>query len=96
MQSDIHHSNDNGAKEATELSHSGSLLSAPRRVARRSFLRNLGLGAALLAPGAAMLTASRKAVAQTDPDARLTSGDVAVLQLLAAAELIETDPVATI
>jgi len=49
------------------------------------------MGAALLAPGAALLTGSRKAVGQTDPDARLTGGDVAVLQLLAAAELIEAD-----
>jgi len=49
------------------------------------------MGAALLAPGAALLTGARKAVAQTEPNAGLTRGDVAVLQLLAAAELIEAD-----
>ena len=53
MQSDIHHSDDNGAKEATESSQLATSFSAPSRLARRSFLRNLGLGVALLAPGAA-------------------------------------------
>src|SRR5438128_9265360 len=60
----------------------------PRRVARRSFLRNLGMGAALLAPGAALLGSASKALADNN---RLTRGDVAILQLLAAAELIEED-----
>src|SRR5437660_9059796 len=60
----------------------------PRRVARRSFLRNLGMGAALLAPGAALLGSASKALADNN---RLTRGDVAILQLLAAAELIEAD-----
>jgi hypothetical protein len=91
MQSDLNNSNDNHAREDTESSEVRPPLLAPKRLARRSFLRHLGLGAALLAPGAALLTASRKAVAQTDPDTGLTRGDVAVLQLLAAAELIETD-----
>jgi hypothetical protein len=90
MQSDIHHSDDNGAKEATASSQLATSLSAPNRLARRSFLRNLGLGAALLVPGAAVLRGSGKALADNANNA-LTRGDVAILQLLAAAELIETD-----
>ena len=81
----------NSPKEMRESSEVTPTALPPKHLARRSFLRSLGMGAALLAPGAALLTGSRKAVAQTDPDARLTRGDVAVLQLLAAAELIETD-----
>jgi len=90
MQSDIHHSDDNGAKEATASSQLATSLSAPNRLARRSFLRNLGLGAALLVPGAALLRGSGKVLADNANNA-LTRGDVAILQLLAAAELIETD-----
>src|SRR5437588_7948102 len=90
MQSDIHHSDDNGAKEATESSQLATSFSAPSRLARRSFLRNLGLGVALLAPGAALLSGSTKASA-ANGNQKLTRGDVAILQLLAAAELIEAD-----
>jgi hypothetical protein len=90
MQSDIHHSNDNGTKEATESSQLATSFSAPNRLARRSFLRNLGLGAALLAPGAALLSGSTKAFA-ANGNQKLTRDDVAILQLLAAAELIEAD-----
>jgi len=90
MQSDIHHSDDNGAKEGTASSQLATSLSAPNRLARRSFLRNLGLGAALLVPGAALLRGSGKALADNANNA-LTRGDVAILQLLAAAELIEAD-----
>src|SRR6266478_5946250 len=90
MQSDIHHSGDNAAKEATESSQLATSLSAPNRLARRSFLRRLGLGAALLAPGAALLSGSGKALAANGSQG-LNAGDVAILQLLAAAELIEAD-----
>jgi len=90
MQSDIHHSDDNDAKEATQSSQLATSLSAPNRLARRSFLRRLGLGAALLAPGAALLSGSGKALAANGSQT-LTPGDVAILQLLAAAELIEAD-----
>jgi hypothetical protein len=90
MQSDIHHSDDNGAKETTESSQLATSVSAPNRLARRSFLRNLGIGAALLAPGAALLTNTSKAFAASGKQ-KLTRGDVAILQLLAAAELIEAD-----
>jgi len=94
MQSDIHHSDDNGAKGAAESSQLARSLSAPNRLARRSFLKNVGLGAALLVPGAALLSGSGKALA-ADKNGKdnnsLTRGDVAILQLLAAAELIEAD-----
>jgi ferritin-like protein len=89
MQSDINHrSNDiNKTVESSELKP--SVLPA-KRLARRSFLRNLGMGAALLAPGAALLTGSGRVLAARD-EGHLTRGDVAILQLLAAAELIEAD-----
>jgi hypothetical protein len=94
MQSDIQPSNDNGAKEIIESSQLAAPISAANRLARRSFLRNLGLGAVLLAPGTALLSGSGKALASSGReknDRELTRGDVAILQLLAAAELIETD-----
>jgi hypothetical protein len=89
MQPEIHHSNNNDAKEA-ESPQTTRSLSAPNQLARRSFLRNLGLGAALLVPGAALLGGSSKALAANGRQ-RLNPGDVAILQLLAAAELIEAD-----
>src|SRR6266403_5398966 len=94
MQSDTHYVQDNSAKEVTGSSQLAAQVSAPNRLARRSFLRNLGLGAALLAPGAALLSGSGKAWAKDGNEKEknaLTRGDVAILQLLAAAELIETD-----
>ncbi len=89
MQSDINHrSNDiNKTIESSELKPS---VLPPKRLARRSFLRNLGMGAALLVPGAALLSGSSKALAANERQ-RLNAGDVAILQLLAAAELIEAD-----
>src|SRR6266699_6690194 len=91
MQSDIHHSGDNAAKEATESSQLATSLSAPNRLARRSFLRRLGLGAALLAPGSALLTGSGRVLAAGKGSQKLSRGDVAILQLLASAEIIEAD-----
>ncbi len=94
MQFNTDHSDDNGAKEATEPSQLATSFSAPNRLPRRSFLRKLGLGAALLAPGAALLSGPGKAWAKNDKQRKnrvLTRGDVAILQLLAAAELIEAD-----
>ena len=94
MQSDIHHSGQKDAKAANESSPSANSSPAPNRLARRSFLRNIGIGAALLAPGAALLSSSAKALAKDGNEKEknaLTRGDVAILQLLAAAELIETD-----
>jgi hypothetical protein len=89
MQPEIHHSNNNDTKE-TESPQITRSLSPPSRLVRRSFLRNLGLGAALLVPGAALLSGSSKVLAANGRQ-RLTPGDVAILQLLAAAELIEAD-----
>jgi hypothetical protein len=60
-------------------------------IARRSFLRRLGLGAAMLAPGATLLTQGRNSFAHDEDRNELTKGDVAILQFLAAAEIIETD-----
>jgi hypothetical protein len=77
-------------RESAESSNFSQELPQPRRLARRSFLRNLGMGAALLAPGAALLGNASKALA-TNGRQRLNAGDVAILQLLAAAELIEAD-----
>jgi hypothetical protein len=68
MQSNTHHSDDNGAKGATESSQLATSFSAPKRLARRSFLRNLGLGAALLAPGAALLSGSGNAWAENEKE----------------------------
>jgi hypothetical protein len=89
MQPENHQGNNNDAKE-TESPEFATSRSAPKRLGRRSFLRNLGLGATILVPGAALLSGSSKALAGNERQ-RLTRGDVAVLQLLAAAELIEAD-----
>jgi hypothetical protein len=66
----------------------GHMSYQPSRLARRSFLRRLGLGAALLAPGAALLSSPRKIFAD---DKHLKKGDADILRFLAAAEIIETD-----
>src|SRR5436853_1531479 len=88
MQSDINRSTDtNKTIESSELKPSAL---PPKQLARRSFLRNLGMGAALLVPGAALLSGSSKALAANERQ-RLNAGDAAILQLLAAAELIEAD-----
>jgi Ferritin-like domain len=81
-------------RESAESSNLSREFPQPRRLARRSFLRNLGMGAALLAPGAALLGSASKALAgneDQEKNKRLKRGDVAILQLLAAAELIEAD-----
>src|SRR5260370_31076952 len=77
-------------RDSAESSNPSREFPQPNRLARRSFLRNLGMGAALLAPGAALLGSASKALAANGSQT-LTSGDVAILQLLAAAELIEAD-----
>jgi len=91
MRSDINHLNTNDSSTATESGQLTNSVPAPNHLARRSFLRRLGLGAALLAPGAALFTASGKALAAGKGNQKLTRGDVAILQLLAAAEIIEAD-----
>jgi hypothetical protein len=57
-----------------------------RVVGRRSFLRGVGVAGAAALPAAALLEPSIAAAA-----AQVTSGDVAILRFLAAAEIIETD-----
>jgi len=94
MHSDIHHSDEHNTSTEAELSQRAPSVPAPNRLARRSFLRNLGMGAVLLAPGAALLGNASKALAANGNEKKndaLSRGDVAILQLLAAAELIETD-----
>jgi hypothetical protein len=56
-----------------------------RVVGRRSFLRNVGLAGAAAVPATALFTSNAFARAP------ITDGDVAILRLLAAAELIEQD-----
>jgi hypothetical protein len=80
----------------TDLSEVPAAFPSSHRLARRSFLRRLGLGAALLGPGAALLGSARNARAADDDkgkkkDNRLTKGDADILRFLAAAEIIETD-----
>jgi Ferritin-like domain len=55
-------------------------------VGRRSFLKGVGLAGAAAVPGAALFASEAKATSST-----LTDGDVAILRLLAAVELIESD-----
>jgi Ferritin-like domain len=57
-----------------------------RVLGRRSFLRGVGLAGAAALPGSALLTGSASATTRA-----LTKGDVAILRLLAAIELIESD-----
>jgi hypothetical protein len=82
---------DTNERDSAESSNPSEEFPQPRRLARRSFLRNLGMGAALLAPGAALLSNASKALGGLDDRRHLPDGDVAILQLLAAAELIEAD-----
>src|SRR6266403_1592326 len=90
MRPDTNHSDEHNTSTAAESSQRAPSVPASNRLARRSFLRNLGLGAALLAPGATLLSGASKALAGNEGEKknnRLTRGDVAILQLLAAAEL---------
>src|SRR2546430_378711 len=94
MHPDINQSQDHNTSTSTKSTRVVPSLPAPNRLARRSFLRNLGIGAALLAPGAALLGSAGKTLAANDKQKKnhaLSRGDVAILQLLAAAELIEAD-----
>ena len=59
-----------------------------RKVAgRRSFLKGLGLAGAAVLPGSALFASQ----AMASSSSGITKGDVAILRLLAAAELIEAD-----
>jgi hypothetical protein len=74
---------------AVSSRHSADESLIPPLIARRSFLRRLGLGAVAIAPGAGLLASASRALAA--PGGGLSKGDTAILQFLAAAEIIETD-----
>ncbi len=61
------------------------------RAARRSFLKKGVLGVGAAAVGAGLLAKESPAFGQDREEGSLTRGDVAILQLLLAAEIIETD-----
>lgn len=76
----------------TEDQAEAEVKTVSRTVPRRSFLRQLGIGAAMLGPGAALLSSATKAQAKDEGrDKRLSRGDADILRFLAAAEIIETD-----
>ncbi|MBV9489847.1 MAG: twin-arginine translocation signal domain-containing protein, partial [Verrucomicrobia bacterium] len=58
-------------------------------VARRSFLKGLGIVGATLLPGGALLTTEARA--QTTSRGALTEGDAALLRFAAWAEIVESD-----
>ena len=63
-------------------------------IRRRSFLKGVGIATAMVPAGALLATgvkAGVTAASRKESGGRLTSGDVAILQFLAAAEIIETD-----
>jgi hypothetical protein len=69
-----------------------NLSPAPRTLPRRSFLRRMGVGAALLAPGAGLFGSVSKVFGDEDEnDGGITKGDAALLRFAAAAEILETD-----
>src|SRR5260370_7373649 len=61
------------------------------RASRRSFLKKGVLGVGAAAVGAGLLAKELPAFGQDREEGSLTRGDVAILQLLLAAEIIETD-----
>lgn len=79
------------SSEVSVLDRFQEILPAPNPMARRSFLRSLGLGAALLTPAVGLVTtAGRARAASLGPNAA-TSGDIDIMRFLAAAELLEAD-----
>ena len=86
-------------KEELSLSGSANTQSPPVEinshshgvVRRRSFLKSLGMAGATLLPASALLMTKGKAQAdeRQERNGKLTKGDVAILRLLAAAEIID-------
>jgi hypothetical protein len=73
-----------------EISHEARDLAPPqKRLPRRSFLRRMGTGAILLAPGAGLIGSASKVFG--DDDKKISDDDAALLRFAAAAEIIETD-----
>lgn len=83
--------NINSSNQLTDLQRFSDLLPSPHRLARRSFLRSLGMGAALLTPVAGALTGVARGALVAGNSSPINNGDVAILRFLAAAELLETD-----
>jgi hypothetical protein len=83
------------SSEAQSLSLTSEDINSRRRgvFGRRSFLKGLGMaGATFLPPSALLMTRGKsQADERQDRTGKLTKGDVAILRLPAAAELIETD-----
>jgi len=59
-------------------------------VPRRSFLKGLGIAGVALSAGGLVTTGARAATSNQG-NKKLSKGDVAILKLLAAAELVEAD-----
>ncbi len=78
----------NSDRVEDQLSSKVSNAIASRSIPRRSFLRRMGLGAAALGPGAALLSSASKALARSGG---ISEGDAALLRFAAAAEILETD-----
>ena len=81
---------ENNERITTSTTELTSVRPPVHRLARRSFLRRIGLGAVLMGPGAAFLGGARNSLAQM-MDGGFSQGDIAILRFLAAAELIEAD-----
>src|SRR5882757_10129306 len=80
-----------GLSEATTTSTGEEVNSHDKTVVnRRSFMRHSLVAGAAATVGAGILANGNFAVAQ-DAGGKLTKGDVAILQFLAAAEIIESD-----
>src|SRR5438270_10012952 len=65
--------------------------SSSRMLGRRAFLGRMAVGAALLAPGAALLADGKGKDKGKGKGQGLTNGDAALLRFAAAAEILETD-----
>ena len=76
---------DTGASDLTKQPQTSS------RFGRRSFLRRVGLGGAALLPAGSILANGARAGFNGFARGGLTRGDAAILRLLAAAEILETD-----
>jgi hypothetical protein len=89
MQNDpIHNgSASDGAEQATSQKATSR---AGCRLGRRSFMKRLGLGGAMVLPAAGFLSA-RKAAKAAGFGGGLSRGDAAILRFLAAIEIIESD-----